>query len=161
MAKLSAAEQLDAAIRNAARAADSGTSSLEVAKEFYAEQRELLEPFIPDWVIQRLAQLIGKHRAKERRANTPLLLFEDAVGIKRLPRRFEVKPGERIRREDATIRAMEKLVAQLRKQESPALTDALSAVALMSKYTVKEPHITWGEVVEREAKAKNARTKNQ
>lgn len=151
MPKLSAAARLDAAIKNAAETAVPGITSLQLAEQFYADEEALLEPFIRPWVIQRLAQLIGKHRATVRRESQPQLMFEESLGFRRLPKRIEVEPGKKIPRAEATIGVFRQLASRLREKESPALEAANRAIELMAKYTASEPRITWGVVVEREA----------
>lgn len=159
MAKLSIAEKLDVAVKDCARATDSSVTSLQAAEEFYADEAELVEPFVRVWVIRRLAQLIGKHRAQARRESQPQLMFEEALGFKRLPKRIEVEPGKRVPRAEATIGVFRRLAARLSDRESPALEAANRAIALMATYTPDEPRITWGKVVELEAEKKAKATK--
>src|SRR5437879_3875669 len=135
MPRLTVAEELDVAIKGAARDADPKTPSVQVAETFYTDNRELVSSFADRWMIEKLAMLIGKDRAKARRENNPQLVIEGTLGIKRLPKKIEIKPGEKIARGQATIGAFRKLASELRQQEHPALPAANAAIALMSKYT--------------------------
>jgi hypothetical protein len=154
MPKLSAAEQLDIAIMNAARDADPSMPTFRVAEEFYGSNRQLIQPFTDPWVIAKLAMLIGKDRAKVRRENNPQLVFEDILGLKRLPKKLKLKSGKDVRRGESTIEGFRRWAVELRKQDHPALEYALRAIEMMASYTPTEPHITWAEVLEREAKKK-------
>lgn len=158
MPKLTPLQELDAAIRAAATDAEPRDPSRQIAEVFYEEHRELIASVADEWVLEKLTLLIGKHRARMRREANEQLVFEERLGFKRLPRRIETEPGQKVRREDATIGVFRKLASQLRQQHNPALDQANNAIALMSKYTVEEPHITWGEVVRREAAKKSKKT---
>lgn len=138
MPKLTALQELQAAIRTAAKEAEPRVPSRRIAEAFYAENRQLIASTADQWIVEKLASLIGKHRAKLRRDANEQLVFEDRLGFKRLPRRIETEPGVKVRREDATIGVFRKLVTQLRQQENPAVDEANNAIALMSKYTAKE-----------------------
>jgi len=138
------------ALRNAARDADSKTGSRQVAEQLYRDERTLFESFIDQWVIEKLASIIGKHRARMRREANEQLMFEESLGFKRLPRTIEVAPGERIARANATIGVFRRLAVQLRNTESPALAEANRAIELMSKYTAGHPRITWAKVLKEE-----------
>jgi hypothetical protein len=151
MPKLTQLEELDMAIKLAARDAEPGVISTRIADEFYDTNRELIEPFIRQWVVSKLASLIGKHRARTRRERNPQLVFESMLGFKNLPTRIEVSPGETIPRADAKIQPWRQLARTLTKQPNPAREEALRVVAIMAPYTEKERNITWGEVLKREA----------
>jgi hypothetical protein len=152
MAKLTQLEELDIAIKTAARDAEPGVTSSHIAAEFYDSNLELVEPFIRSWVISKLASLIGKHRARTKRESNPQLTFEGMLGFKHLPARIEVAPGETVARADSKIEAWRRLARTLTKKPNPAREEALKVVAIMTPYTEKEKNITWGEVVKREAK---------
>jgi hypothetical protein len=151
VSKLTALEELDVALRNAARDAQPDETSRQIAEQFCESERRLIEAFRAEWVIEKVAVLIGKHRAKVRRESQPQLVFEGLLGFRRLPRTIEIEPGKKVRRGDATIGVFRTLVSQLRDRESPALKEANQAIALMAQYTPTEPRITWAEVAEREA----------
>ena len=151
MPRLTTFEQFDIAIKSAARDADSDATNAEVAEEFYRDNLELLEPFVRQWVVEKLAGLIRKHRVKARRAANPQLVFEEMLGFKHLPATIETADGRRVKRADATIGIFRQLVSQLRDRESAGLHEANEAIALMAAYTAAEPRITWKRVLEREA----------
>lgn len=151
MPRLSVEEQLDSAIRNAARDAELRTPSFQVAQELYAENRDLIRSFADAWVIAKLAALIGKHRAKIRREAVPQLVFEDMLGLKRLPKKLKLKSGDVVPRGQSTIEGFRSWVVALRKERKPELEYGLKAIEMMAAYTPTEPHITWAEVLEREA----------
>lgn len=153
MPRLTSLEELDVAIGLAATDADSSIQSLTIAREFYSEYRELVAQFSDQWIIEKLATLIAKHRTKARRESNQQLVFEVSLGFKRLPKKIELKPGESVPRSQATVTAFRKLAAKLRKEESPALVETLHAIELMQPYTKGGARdITWGEVIELEAK---------
>lgn len=155
MTKLTAAEQFDIAIKSAASDAETKATSREIAEEFYREQPELVEHFRDAWICEKLAVLIAKHRLALRRASNQQLQFEGLLGFKSLPQKVVLKSGEKMRREEATIRFFREHRAMLWKKKSPGLEQADKAIALMEKYTKREPDITWGEVVRREAEKKH------
>lgn len=152
MTKLSIAEELDVAIKSAARDAESSETSLQVAQQFYDSQRSTIDPFIADWVIQKLAGLIAKHRLKIRQDANAQLGFELVLGLK-MPRRLPPaeKRGKRMLIEDASINKLREYATELRKRKSPALAQVENAIELMQKYTRKKKRITWGEVARLEA----------
>jgi hypothetical protein len=154
MPKLSDLEELQAGIRLAAKDADPHTPSAEIASEFYEQNRELIASVADQWVLDKLSSLIRKERAKVRRDTNQQLVIEGMLGFRRLPSRIERRPGERISRSDATIADFRKLVAQLRREKSPALVEAINAVELMSRYSQRGGvPITWQQAIELEAAA--------
>ncbi len=154
MLKLSPVQELDAAIRNAARDAERGVTNREIAEELCDSFPELMKPFIPVWITEKVASLVARDRAKVRYANAPqVVLFERSLGISRLPRTLLQNDGKPILREHATAKALQKLVTELRKQKSPVLQSAIDALNLMRKHTAENRRITYGEVLEIEAKA--------
>jgi hypothetical protein len=157
MAKLTTAEELDIAIKAAARDADPGLTSREIAAELYRSEPELIEAFRDDWITDKLASLIAKHRTAIRRADSPQLVFEEMLGFARLPARFPSRSGKPIPREVATIGAVRRLRIELRKKGHPALKEADHMIALMEKHVKKNHRITWGEVVQREAEKAKSR----
>jgi hypothetical protein len=151
MAKLTQLEELDIAIKLTARDAEQGVTSSQLAVEFYDANREMIEPFIRQWVVSKLANLIGKHRARAKREANPQLTFESMLGFKHLPTRVEVVPGETVARADSKIQPWRRLARSLTRMPNPAREEALRVVAIMTPYTEKERNITWGEVLKREA----------
>lgn len=154
MAKLTPLEELDVAIRLAATDADSSTRSREVAREFYESNRELIAEAADEWIIEKLAVLIARHRAKVRRENDRQLVLEGTLGFARLPKRMKDRAGRSVFRSDATTPFFRKLVADLRKAKSPALEEAERALGLIQAYSKQRGvRTTWSEVLEREAEA--------
>jgi len=151
MPKLSPAEELDSAIRAAARDADRKASSRQVAEELYASDAVLIEHVSREWILEKLTAVIAKHRLAERRANDPQMLLDASFGFKRLPRRL-VYSGTWMARSKATIRELRKFRAQIWKVHHPALEETDKAIELMEKYAAGNPGITFGEVQELEAK---------
>lgn len=149
--RLTALEELRAAIRTTARECDPKQTSSEAASQFYADNRELIASVADQWIIEKLAALIGKQRAKARRENNPQLVLEGMLGFTHLPATIEVEPGTRVRREEATIQVFRKLVRNLKNRSTPAVEEAERAIALMSKYTPQNRRITWKQVLEKEA----------
>lgn len=127
MAKLSQLEELDVAIRLAAKDSDPKTPSFQVAESFYESNRTLIEQTaLAQWAIEKLSFLIGRHRARTRRENDAQFVMESGLGFTKLPRRIEVK-GKRIKRAEATLEVFRKLVTHLRERKSPALVEAQAA----------------------------------
>jgi hypothetical protein len=153
MPKLTQLEELDIAIRMAAAEAVSEASNIELAGEFYQSHRELIEPFLKQWALDKLANLIGKHRLETKRASDSQLVFEGMLGFKHLPRRIEVKPGKSVPRAAAKIGAFRKLA----RQKSPAQLAARTIVELMIPYAKKNSNVTYGEVLRKEAEKKAKR----
>jgi hypothetical protein len=155
MPKLTQLQELDLAIKFAAQEADPKVTSFQVAEEFYESQRELIDPFTPQWVVEKLSDLIRKYRWKARRENDRQLVLEELLGFKHLPRKIEVAPGEIVLRSDATIEVFRKLATQLRKRKGPLLEEVEGVIALMERYTKRGGRtITWAEVREKEAEKK-------
>lgn len=152
MPKLTQLEEFASAIKTAAHEAEAGTSNMQTAHDFYESNRELVAPFIDQWVIQKLSILIGKHRKKTRLASNQQLSFEESLGFKHLPKTIHVF-GKDVPRGKATIQAFRALVTQLRRQKSVALEEAERAVELMAPYAAvkQDNRITWAEVLKREA----------
>ncbi len=162
MAKLNVAEELDAAIRSAARDFPEGGSSREIAEAFYESHRQLIEPFIPEWTIEKLTSLVGRDRARaraENREQQPLFIAERALGIGRLPQKVKRKDGTPVPRGEATVGPFRALVRELEAKGSPALNSAKEAVALFAEHSPNDQRITWAEVAELQAakKAKQAK----
>lgn len=149
--KLTVLEELDIAIKLAARDAEPGIRSNRIADEFYDSNRDLLVPFIRQWVVSKLASLIGKHRATVKRENNPQLAFEGMLGFKNLPATIEVAPGETVPRADSKIQAWRKLARSLTKKPNPARDQALKVVEIMAPHSKRKKNITWGEVAKLEA----------
>lgn len=154
MPKLTVQEELDVALRSAAAGADSGSSSWQIAERFWDSDHDLLEPFIADWVMEKIALLIRKHRRFIKREQQPqLVLFEAeerSLGIGRIPKRLQ-RDKKKIIRQDAQLKDLEKLAAELAKRKLPALEDVRKSIALMRRHTRSHPRITWAEVVHLEA----------
>jgi hypothetical protein len=160
MPKLSLAERLDVAIKEAAANADLlKISSRQAAAEFHRDQPGLVDPFVKDWIVEKLASIIGGHRTKARRAANPQLAFEEALGFKHLPAKIEMKDGKKIARADATMGALRILASHLGQKETPAQKEVQQAIILMSQYTADNQRITWGEVVKREAEKASKKQK--
>lgn len=157
MPKLDQLEQLDVSLKTAAKEAEPKTPSYQIAEDFYESHRKLIEPLIDQWVIEKLAGLIGRHRAKARRATNRLLVFQSKLGFPHIPRTVEIRPGETIPTGEATRKPFRKLKAQIRRAKirllEPALEEIDRADALFARYTKKKEteHITWAEIVEKEA----------
>ena len=75
-----------------------------------------------------------------------------------MPRRIKLRSGQVRSRERATVQDLRELATQLRRRRHPALDEVEKAIAVMTKYTARgrgqKQRITWGEVVELEAKKK-------
>mgnify|MGYP001591235874 CR=1 FL=1 len=151
MPKLNALEQLDIALKATARDALQGQTSRELAEQFYDSERDLVVPVIRDWMIARLANIIGRQRKRAAREADQQLTLELALGFRGFPKRFKSESGKVIRKEEATINVFRELARRLREKDSPELQDANHAIDLMAKYTPEHPRITWAEVVKREA----------
>lgn len=154
MPKLAPLEELEIAIRLSAKDAPSTLPSHAVARDFYESNRKLIAVVADEWIIEKLASLIAKHRAKARRENNPQMVLEGLLGFTHLPRKLRDSNGSLIPRSDATITVLRKYAIVLRKNKSPGLEETERAIKLMSAYTYGGSRITWGEVVEREAKKK-------
>jgi hypothetical protein len=144
-------EELKSAIKSAAFYCPPGMTSAEAAAEFYESNGELVEPFVRTWAIEKIAKLIGSHRAKTRREANSQLVLEDMMGFKWLPEKLELNDGEFVPRAKSTISGFRRWARDLRAKDSPALAYANKAIALMAKYTKGKPHITWEEVCQKEA----------
>ena len=151
MPKFTPLEELDIAIKLAAKDAEKGSTSSIVAGEFYEANREMVEPFVRQWVISKLASLIGKYRSRARQEANPQLTFESMLGFKKLPSKIEVRAGESIDRSEAKIEAWRKFARSLTRQPNPQRVEALKVIALMAPHAQTEKNITWGEVAKREA----------
>jgi hypothetical protein len=155
MPKLTELQELETAIRLTATDAEPNARSMDVAREFYDANRELVASVADQWIVEKLTVLISTHRAKFRRDSNPQLVLEGMLGVKRLPIRLKLKSGKSIARSDATVGAFVHLVAVLRKRKSPALEDAERALALMREYNSGwgGKRLTWGELIQLEAEA--------
>lgn len=151
MGKLSLEEQLDIAIKAAARDAEPHVTSREVAAEWYRSEPELFAPFLDVWVTEKLASLIAKHRTAIRRASNPQLELEGLLGFAHLPKKLTLRSGDRVKRSEATIKCFRRHRGALWKASHPGLDEVDRAIALMEKYIPENRSITWGEVVQREA----------
>lgn len=158
MAKLSVQEELAIALKAVALDADPKKTSLEIAREFCAAEEELIAPFVAEWIAEKVARIIRWHRAKARHDANPQLLFEESLGFHHLPKKLAYK-GKPLPRGESTIGAFRRLAVELRREDSPALKEALAAVALMEKYTPAKRTITWDEVVKHEAGAEKGKGK--
>ena len=158
MPKVTDLEELEIAIRLTAEDADPRTPSIQLAREFYGEHRELVAGVADQWITEKLAKLIQQRRLIARREANQQLVIEGMLGFTRLPKRIEVRPGELVPRAQATSAVFRKLVAQLRKEKSPALLEAINALELIQRYSKDGQHPTWAEVIEKEAAKREKKT---
>ncbi len=160
MPKLSQLEKLMTALRRVAEEADPRLPSFQIADRFYKTHRDLIDKeLIDEWIIDRIAHMLGRYRAKVRQEHDPQLSLEFSLGFKSLPPKIEVKPGVKVPREEATLGAFRRLVTRLSVKDSPRLIEAKKAVELMEKYAKRgNEDLTWGEALKLEAKAAKART---
>lgn len=142
-------EELNAAIRTASREAEPATPSREIAAVFCESQADLIQPFLPEWAIEKVASLIRKYRGQARSHSDEQLRFEGILGLTHIPKAVRLKSGNRIPKMDATRGQLRQALSQAR--NDAAVKDLKAAVELMGKYTRKEQKITWGEVLRREA----------
>jgi hypothetical protein len=157
MPKLTEFEQLlDAIEGEILGKAEARISSLELAREFRKSHRDLIRPFIDEWVDGKLALLFARRRKELIRSADQQLMFEYFLGFKHLPKKIQYK-GKSVLKADATVGVFERLLVDVRKREAPIEAEVTEAVALMKKYTPSEPLITWAEVLEREASKKGGR----
>jgi len=151
MARLNILEELQSAIRSAAREAEPKATSRMVAAEFHESHKPLIAQFQEQWILEKLASLIAKYRLNARRETD----VQYQLGFGHIPRRIDLGSGKVIRSADATITGLRRLAVQLRKRRHPALDEVEKAITVMSAYTGKgkgkKQRITWGEVLEREA----------
>jgi hypothetical protein len=155
MPKLTQLEELDIALKLVAQDAEPGTASAQLAADFCQENRELIEPFLIEWAIEKVTALIAKYRRTKRHGATrpadPQLVFEEMLGFKHLPAKVPGPSGNSIPRLKATVGAFRRLVNQRRKIADPILQDALRAIDLMEPYVAESQRITWREVLKKEA----------
>lgn len=144
------ADRLQQALK-AAEAMQIDVPSLQIAQGFYQSQSKLVEPFIEQWAIAKLAAMIRQERRKIRPSDPCQLAFEESLGFTHLPRNLKTANSKPVERGKATVGAFRELVERLSNKKSPARREAEAAVALMEKYTAKEPRITWAEVCLRES----------
>ena len=149
--KLTALEELSAAIRTAAKEALPNVASRQAAEEFYATHSGQIEPFVREWAIEKLASLIRWHRAKLSRDSKPQYAFEKLLGFKRLPQRIVLKSGEQVARESATLGQWREFRSRLYDQGHPLLEQADRVIAMMEKYTPKQRTISYGDALSLEA----------
>jgi hypothetical protein len=141
MARLTALENLEMALQDAALEADPKTTSREVAASFVEVYSSLIQPFRDEWIVEKIATLIAKCRRKNRRSTD----LQYQLG-------FGWMPGIS---EKATLSVLRRRAVELRKYRHPSLPSVEKAIATMAKYTGKgkgkKQRITWGEVLRREA----------
>ena len=154
MAQLTVLEEFQSAIRAAAQEAEPKATSRAVATKFFEDYPDLVRQFRDDWILEKLASLIAKHRLKSRREQD----LQYQLGFGHMPRKIELRSGKVIARDDATISGLLQLAVHLRARKHPALMEVENAIIVMAKYTGKgrgkKQRITWAEVIELEAKKK-------
>ncbi len=150
MAKLTVVEEFDVAIKLAAKEAEKAPSR-QVAETFYDSEPKFIEYFSKEWIVEKLAALVRKHRFKIQLDEDPQMML---LGFKP-PRRIVLKTGEKISFGDATLRKIRQYRALLwksnRDRKSPALEKIDKVIMLMQKYATKDHGITFTEAVAREA----------
>jgi hypothetical protein len=153
MAKLTTLQKLDSAIRAGAKEAEPKASNRQLGEQFCEAEPGLIEPFLKEWAIEKVAGLFGKYRAKARRDNDEQLQFETILEL-RFPkslRRITLKSGETKSRYDANLTELRQQRALLYKEGNTGLPPLDAAIERMEKYASSEPGITYGEVLKREA----------
>lgn len=145
------ADRLQQALK-AAMLAHAEAPTHQIALDFYDSHADLVQPFMEQWAIVKLTGMIRHQQRKAQSANPRQLAFEESLGFTRLPVTFKNTKGEPIQRAQATIGLFKDWLERQAKQKSRAYKQAEAAVALMGKYTSKEPRITWKEVCRRESK---------
>ena len=149
--KLSPIEELDVAIKAAARDAELSVPSREIAERLCEEASDLVAHFRDEWAVEKITGLIRWHRAKARRAADQQLAFEGVLGLMHLPRKIALKSGVKVPHQDATIGQWRQHRALLWKAGNPGLEEADMVIELMGKHTKKHPTITFAEVAAIEA----------
>jgi hypothetical protein len=153
MPKLQHYAELDRGLRIAAENAPSDVPTTRLAEQFYEANRDIVGPMVDGWIVEKLAALIGKHRAKVRRAESQQLVFEEMLGFTHLPSKITLKSGEKVKRAEATRGQLRQERSRRVKDHGPVVQELDSAIELMGKYSRSRKHrkITWAEVLEKEA----------
>jgi hypothetical protein len=146
-------EELNAAIEDAAKGADPAISSLKVAEEFYESRPDLIEPFVREWVVEKLVFKIRRERAKLRSPGDSQLLLGFAV-----PKKIEIKSGDRIPLAQATLSRIREYRALVWKQKragkDPEVEKLDAVISFLRPYARKHPGITYAEAVALASKTK-------
>lgn len=155
MPKLSQLEQLNVIIQNAAKG-DPKRSSRQIAEDLCLSHRDLIEPRLWEWAVDHIANQVRHLRAKTQRMKDRQLVFEYALGFMHIPRKVELAPGETIPVGDSTRDQFRKLPEQVRRKRirtvAPVIEEIKRGDALFALYSKKSKHITWAQVIEKEAK---------
>lgn len=147
MPKLTLLEEFDIAVRVVARDADTTQTSRELAERFYDEERDLVETFDREWKVEKLANLIGKERAKLRRAENPQL----RLGFKAIRRKIVLESGRELREGDATLWTLRLWKRQLGKEDHPLVAEIERRIAFMEPWSAKKRGITFAKACKLEA----------
>ena len=119
----------------------------EVAQDVFPQVGQELKD---RWIIERLMRIVKRKR--EQWAAPPKQKQQlNLPGFEDLPRRIFLRDGRRKLLDKATIGQVRESLEMLRRRFSPKIKQMEAVLALMEKYAVDRPKITWGRVKELES----------
>jgi hypothetical protein len=124
------------------------------AENFYDSHSELMEKLKRPWLIERLTKL-AKNRKQRGWPNTSKSPQLTLPGFENLPRRIFLPNGTRKILDNATIGQIRDHLGMLRQRalEHTKIKQMEAVLALMEKYSTKQPWPTWAEVKQKELQA--------
>jgi hypothetical protein len=124
------------------------------AEGFYDSHPELMEKLKRPWLIERLTNL-AKHRRQRGWPSTGENTQLTLPGFENLPRRIFLPNGTRKILDNATIGQIRDHLAMMRQRalEHSKIKQMEAVLALMEKYSTKQPWPTWGQVKQKELQA--------
>lgn len=144
---LAQTQKLDALIRKAAEGVfSSGIPIREAAERLYVQERELIDLFAPDWILQTVTAMVRKQRLKFQVPDDAQLL----LGLK-LPKQMVAKDGRKVARENATLRVLRQHRARVLKLKLAGVKDIDDAIAFLLPYSRQQKGITFGQALAKEA----------
>jgi len=150
MAKFTVLEELDIAIKAAARAADAEKiSSRQAGERFEADEPNFIRAFQKEWSIEKVASLIAKERA-ERRAERNV---RRRLGFKRIRNKFELSDGKPFVDGASTLWEHELLLKHLGTLEHPLRAEIIKRRDFLRPYAKLQRGISFNEALKKAGEA--------
>lgn len=148
MPKLTVLEEFDTAIKSAVKSALPGTTSRQLAEEFFEDQPEMLATFDRDWKVEKLTNVFTKERAKIRQLANP----RRRLGFKLIRQKFTLGPDKEWSDRKATLWDSRLLLKHLATQDHPLVPEIKRRIDFQRQWSKDNRGVTFDEACELEAK---------
>ncbi len=149
MPKLTVLEEFDIAIKEQARIAPRGTTSRQLAEDFYDGEPQFMEVFDREWKVEKLASLFMKERAKIRAALNP----RRRLGFKLIRQKFKLSTGKEWTDRKSTLKDNRFLLKHLATVDHPLVPEIKRRIEFQQRWSKEKHGVTFDQACKLEAKA--------